>query len=206
MGKGSNLGFYAILEAQADAACRAAETFMTIAKDFTNLDECALLSEQIEHEADGLTHQLLNKIDTTFITPLDKEDLHKLASVLDDVVDTIETTVSRLVIYDIREPQEDLEAMLEVLVNITRATRRAVGGLRNMRDRKTLQASLDSIHDAEHIGDQLFRQSLKRLFRLSDPDPLFVMKWKEIYDRIERAIDTCENVADAIESISIKYA
>ena len=205
-GKGSDTAFYAIFEAQADAASRAAVAFQSVSRSFTGLKECALAVERIEQEADELTHQLINRIDATFITPLDKEDMQRLASVLDDVVDTIETTVSRLVIYDVCEPHPALAELVDVLVEVTAATRVAVGGLSHMRDRTALQASLLSIHDIEQKGDTLFRAALTDLFRQPNPDPLFVIKWKEIFDRIERAIDTCENVADALESILIKYA
>ncbi len=206
LGRTNDGAFYTILEGQANAACRAAEAFLSVSNSFTGIKECALLVEQIEQEADDLTHQLINKVDATFVTPLDKEDLHRLASILDDVVDTIETTVSRLIIYDIREPHPALDAMLKVLVEVTHATQQAVSGLRNMRDREAFQASFLRIHDIERKGDMLFREALTNLFRLPNPDPLYVMKWKEIYDRIERAIDNCENVADALESIMIKYA
>ena len=205
-GKGSDAAFYAIFEAQADAACRAAEVFQSLSKSFAQVQECALRVKRIEHEADDLTHQIINKIDGTFITPLDKEDLHRLANILDDVVDTIETTVSRLVIYDIKEPHPALEGMLAVLVEVTAVTRQAVGCLRNMKERKALQEALLIIHTIEHKGDDLFREVLTNLFRTPHPDPLYVMKWKEVYDRIERAIDNCENVADALESIMVKYA
>lgn len=205
-GKGNDSAFYAIFEGQADAACRAALAFQTVAHSFADVHECALLIAKIEEEADDLTHQLINKIDATFITPLDKEDMQRLANVLDDVVDTIEATISRIVIYDVREPHPGLAGMLDVLVEVTTATREAIGHLSHMRDRAALQAALLSIHDIEHKGDVLFRAALMSLFRVPNPDPLYVMKWKEIYDRIERAVDNCENVADALESIMVKYA
>jgi predicted phosphate transport protein (TIGR00153 family) len=198
--------FFTLLEGQADAACKAAEEFYTLGRSFADAEACIQRLDQIEHDADQLTHQFMNKVDSTFVTPLDKEDLHALSTVLDNVTDDIEGAASRILLYHISEPHPDLEVMLGVLVRATQAMRRAVGGLRDMRRRDQLQADLVAVHDLEHEVDALFRKAVSGLFSGPDPDPLYVMKWKEMFDRIEQAVNACENVADVLESIVIKYA
>ena len=162
--------------------------------------------EDIEHEADELTHQLANKTDRTFVTPLDKEDLNKLAAGLDDITDFIEAATGRLALYRLTEPRPDLEPSVALLVEITAVTSRAVGQLRHGRQREAMQDIFVRIHEIENESDNRFRQALADLFNAPNPDVLMVIKWKEIYDRVEIAVDKCEDVANVIESVVVKYA
>lgn len=201
-----DMSFYTLLEQQADAVCAVAEAFLPLGQSFADAEACILRMERIEHEADQLTHQLLNKVDSTFVTPLDKEDLHALSSALDDVIDSIEGAGSRVLLYAIPEPHPDLASMLAVLARAAQATRRAVGGLKNLKRREQFHDDLIAVHHLEHEADALFRKAVGELFHAPDPDPLYVMKWKEMFDRLEEAVNACENVADVLESIGIKYA
>jgi uncharacterized protein len=203
---GKDTTFFLLLEGQAQSACQAAEEFARLGTSFQEVESVVSRIEQIEHEADQLTHQLLNKVDGTFVTPFDKEDMHALSSVLDDVTDAIEGAAMRILLYRIAEPHPDLAAALKVLVRATQAVGQAVGKLKDMRQRQALQADLVTIHDMEHEADAVFRKAVGGLFAVATPDPLYVMKWKELFDRIEQAVNACENVADVVESVVIKYA
>lgn len=206
LGFGKDMAFYNLLESQADAAVATAKEFHALANDFGRCDEHVARIEQIEREADNLTHELMNKIDATFVTPLDKEDLRALSSGMDDITDAIEAGTQRIAIYRLTEPRLDLAPMLARLVDITVATRKIVGTLRNMQNREALSPSLIRVHEIENESDKLYRKALTDLFNAPNPDPLNVIKWKEIYDRIEIAVDKCESVADIIESVVVKYA
>lgn len=205
-GFGKDLSFYILLEAQADAAVRAAKEFLALTRDFSNNPSYIERIEAIEHEADELTHQLANKVDATFVTPLDKEDLRALSSGLDDITDSIEAGTQKLVIYRLTVARPDLEPLVSLLVQITQATLELVKTLRNMQSREALQPLLIRVHDIENEGDQHFRKALTDLFNTPDPDPIMVIKWKEIYESVEVAVDSCEDVANIVESVVVKYA
>jgi uncharacterized protein len=206
LGFGKDTTFYTMLEAQAEAAVRAAVEFYEISQDFSNLEQRIRKIEDIEHEADGITHKLHNKIDSTFVTPLDKEDLRALSGALDDITDFIEAATGRVALYRLEVPRPDLAPLVGQLVQITQATREAVAALRNMQNRKALNALFIRIHEIENDSDQAYREALANLFNAPNPDPLMVIKWKEIYDRVEIAVDKCEDVANIVESVVVKYA
>ncbi len=198
--------FYDLLEAQAEAAHKAAQTFQTLAQDMNQAARYAEAAKKIESEADNLTHDLVSKADAKFITPLDKGDLHGLSHALDNITDTLEATVARVALYQLTQPRPDLAPMTERLMQITQATREGVNYLRHLKDHKTLAPILVRIHELENQSDQAYRQALADLLNQSDVNPLLVIKWKEVYDRIEIVADECENVADILESLVVKYA
>ena len=206
LGFGKDTAFYTLLESQADAAVASAKEFHTLASDMAHCAEHVARIEHIEREADNLTHELMNRIDATFVTPLDKEDLRALSSGLDDITDAIEAGTQRLTIYRLTEARPDFGPLLARLVDITVATREIIGTLKNMKSREALSPSLIRVHDIENESDKLYRKALTDLFNAPNPDPLNVIKWKEIYDRVEIAVDKCESVADIVESVVVKYA
>ena len=198
--------FYDLLEAQAEAAHKAAQTFQALSQDLSQAARYAEAAKKIEAEADALTHDLVSKADAKFITPLDKGDLHALSHALDNITDTLEATVARVALYRLTQPRPDLAPMTERLVQITQATREGVNYLRHLKDHKGLAPILVRIHELENQSDEAYRQALASLLNQNEADPLMVIKWKEVYDRIEIVADECENVADVLESLVVKYA
>ena len=198
--------FYELLEKQADAALRAAQAFQVLINDFDNRIQHAARIKEIENEADLITHSLANLIDSTFVTPLDKEDLHALSSQLDDVTDSIEACTGRMALYQFVELRPDLELLVSQLVRIAEATLDAVKVLRTNPSLENIQSIYKHIHDIETEHDGAFRRALANLINAPDADPIKVIKWKEIYDRIEAAVDKCEDVARTLESVVVKYA
>ena len=198
--------FYDLLEAQAEAAHKAAQTLQALSQDLSQAARYAEAAKKIEAEADALTHDLVSKADAKFITPLDKGDLHSLSHALDNITDTLEATVARIALYQLTQPRPDLAPMTERLVLITQATREGVNYFRHLKDHKGLAPILVRIHELENQSDDAYRQALTDLLNQSGADPLLVIKWKEVYDRIEIVADECENVADVLESLVVKYA
>lgn len=198
--------FYDLLEAQAEAAHKTAQAFHSLTQDFGQAAQIAENVKRLEADADNFTHDLVNKADAKFITPLDKGDLHGLSQALDSITDTLEAAVARIALYQIAEIRPDLAPMTERLVQITQATREGVGFLRHIKDHKTLAPVLVRIHELENQNDQSYRTALGTLLNQSGADPILVIKWKEIYDRIEIVADECERVADLLESLVVKYA
>ncbi|MEP6756029.1 MAG: DUF47 family protein [Chthonomonadales bacterium] len=203
---GKDLSFYLLLEQQAQKAVEAAAAFHALSKDFSTLDTAVVHIKQIETAADDLTHQLYNKVDSTFVTPLDKEDLYALSGRLDDITDTIEATAIRISIYRLKECRPDLESMVFKLVATVQATLEAIMCLKDMHNRTAMHNALVRVHQLENESDESFRAALSELFSPEAPDPIYVMKWKEVYDRVEIAVDKCEDVANIVESVVVKYA
>ena len=203
---GKKSEFFHMLELQSKAAHRASEEFCDLTKDYENLAKHIKKIEKIEHDADEITHQLANKIDATFVTPFDKEDLRSLSGALDDITDHIESAMQRFSLYRIPELRPDLSPMLVILEQISKATDEAVGVLKKKPNRKAMQPLFIHIHDLETQSDQAYRQALVDLFNMENPDPLNIIKWKEIYDKVEMTVDVCEYAANIVESIVVKYA
>ena len=198
---------YALLERQANVAVRSAEEFLAMCRDMGNVAKHAQRLDDLEHEGDVATHELQNSIAATFITPLDKEDLRELSQALDDITDLIEAAAARAELYRLSKARPDLEHSAKLLHRLTVLTEEAVTDLRNgFRKSKKLQETLREIHTVENESDQAFRQALKALFDEPGIDALSVIKWKEMYDRIENASDKCEQVAAIVGTIIVKYA
>lgn len=204
--KKSKSSFFDLLEGQARIACRCAEALKELVGDIGNAEHHAAIIDAIESEGDVLAHQVANKADATFVTPLDKEDLHELAHSLDDITDLIDACAARIALYHLKRMRPDLAELVQYVVDITAATEDAVKALRDVKKRKKVQPLLIRIHEIENQADVAFRAALGLLLNTEGADPIEVIKWKEVYDRIERAVDKCESVANLAESVVIKYA
>ena len=164
------------------------------------LEELAAAIKAIEHEADQLTYTVIARIDTSFVTPLDREDIYMLASRLDDVIDLLDGTARRVTMFRITEVREPAKRLSGVLVRAAEAIEAAV---RDMKKPKVVAQHSRAIKTLEEEGDAIYAEAVGGLFQGS-PDPMEVIKWKELYDTLEGAIDQCEDVANVLESISIK--
>jgi uncharacterized protein Yka (UPF0111/DUF47 family) len=141
------------------------------------------------------------------MTPLDKEDLRDLSQALDDITDFVEAAAARTQLYRLSNPRPDLEPLAKLLVEAAEVVVTAVKELGNGFNKSTtLKGTLREIHSIENDSDIAFRTALASLFEQPNPDVLMVIKWKEIYDRIETAVDKCEDIAKIIGTIVVKYA
>ncbi|HXE56732.1 MAG TPA: DUF47 family protein [Gemmatimonadales bacterium] len=159
--------------------------------------------KRLEHEADQLTHEVVNRLDRTFITPLDREDIHLLISRLDDVLDLIDGTARRVHMFKAGAAPPGAILLAEVVQRASEQILQAVQGLERDREGTVMPACI-AVKRLEEEGDSLYHEWLGRLFE-GTPDPLTVMKWKEIYDTLEETLDLAEDVANVLESISIKH-
>jgi predicted phosphate transport protein (TIGR00153 family) len=160
--------------------------------------------KRLEHEADQVTHDVVTRLDRVFITPLDREDIHLLASRLDDVVDLIDGTASRVQMYQAGEAPSGAVLMADVVLRATQQLLVAVMGLEKNKDRVVLDACAQ-VKRLEEEGDSVYHEWVARLFD-GTPDALMVIKWKEIYDTLEKTLDHMEDAGNVLESISIKHA
>ena len=157
----------------------------------------------LEHRADDLTHDIITRIDHTFVTPLDREDIHMLASRLDDVIDGIDGIARRTRIFRVGPVPQGAHHMAEVIQRTTQALLEGVRVLGNRKTNTVMEACAEVAHREEE-GDALYHEWLGRLFEETS-DPFYLIKWKEIYDSLEKTLDRAEDVANVLESISIKH-
>ena len=158
--------------------------------------------KRLEHEADQVTHEVVNRLDRTFITPLDREDIYQLASDLDDVMDAMDGTARRSQIFHLGLAPPGVKQLTEVILRMVAVLAEAVGRLKKGDDvmRYCIEAKR-----LEEEGDAIYQEALGRLFE-TERDALEVIKWKEIYDTLELTLDQAEDVANVLESITLKHA
>jgi Phosphate transport regulator (distant homolog of PhoU) len=171
-----------------------------------SIDEAAIAKiEEIEHQGDEVTHTIFDQLNKTFITPFDREDIHHLAKEIDDVIDMIDTIVSRLKIYKLTGVNKDLVAFASVIEESVSAVSCAVKWMRDMKHSKSVSESCVEINRLENVGDDMRDRVLAELFE-REKDPIAVIKWKEIYQDAETVLDICEDVAHVVDSILVKQA
>jgi uncharacterized protein len=165
-----------------------------------NLADYASKIDILENKCDELTHSIINELNETFITPIDREDIHALANSLDDIIDRIDSIATRTSIYKINNPILFGEQLSDILLSQVKLLLEVTT---NLKDFKTIFPKLISIRNLETQGDNVFRQAITTLFE-SEPDVLEVIKQKEILENIEAAIDGCQTATIVIEGILIK--
>jgi predicted phosphate transport protein (TIGR00153 family) len=192
--------FFVLFRKQAALVREGCDLLHEMLESFDRLEERAKHLKDIEHRADLVTHEIFERLNRTFITPLEREDIHQLASNLDDVLDAVEAIGSRVVLFQIASPSVEAKRMSKILTECATQIERAVDNLKNMHN---LMSFTVEINRLESEADSISRHVTADLFS-GRHDLLDVMRWKEIYGRLESAADKCEDVANAIESIVVK--
>jgi predicted phosphate transport protein (TIGR00153 family) len=195
--------FFDYFDQQSQHIIKAAALLHELVHNFADARAKTAALKESEHQGDRVTHEIVKKLNTTFITPIDREDIHALATRLDDVLDFIEAAAERLVVYRIKEPTSACRAMAEVIVKQVDSMDRAIKCLRTM-DPGFHEHAVE-VNRLENVADTLLRDSLAALFE-EQGDPIEVIKWKEIYETMEIVTDRCEDVANVIEGIILKMA
>ena len=196
--------FFDLFTASATLSCQAARYLRELLeKDDPARDAVTETIKKLEREADQITHEVVSRLDRTFITPLDREDIHLLASRLDDVIDMIDGIARRSQIFKLGPSPEGAVLLADVVQRASAQILDAVRVMGNGRPRTVLTACVE-IKRLEEEGDALYHAWLGRLFDETS-DPVRLMKWKEIYDSLERTLDVAEDVANVLESVAIKH-
>jgi uncharacterized protein Yka (UPF0111/DUF47 family) len=157
--------------------------------------------EIMEHKTDEITHRCIEALHKTFITPMERTDIQKLIQRLDDIVDFIDGTATRFILYDIKEIRSETRDLADVLILATEEIEKALKKLRHAKSFDSIRENLIAVYDLENRGDEILRSALMRLFK--ENDPILIIKWKEIFERLEKAVDRCEDVANIIEGVVI---
>src|SRR5574340_539512 len=196
--------FFEIFDRASVNVTKAASLLVDLMEKFDNIEARAKEIYEVEQEGDILTHEIMKNLNKTFITPIDREDLHSLAASMDDVLDLIWGAVDRLLVFKIRETTKEAISMSKDLLVTTEVMQKAITNLKE-KNYVHIQDYCIEINRLENTIDRDFRDALGKLFD-EVKDPILIIKWKEIYEHLEDASDRCEDVADVLEAIVLKYA
>ena len=195
--------FFLLFEEAGSVLVRAAEAYNNLVRDYPQRERYVAAIRQLEHDGDDVARRTFHKLDTTFITPFDREDIYSLMKRMDDVVDEIDASAKRLILYRIPEPTSRLAELTDILLRACRCVAAATGELRNLKKPDELRAHLVQIRELENAGDDANHAAAAELYATAT-NAIDAMKWKEIYDLTERALDRCEDIANVIEAIVLK--
>jgi len=194
--------FFDMLEVSAKNVLKGAIALKDLVDDYTNVEEKVKEIKNIEHHGDTIIHEIIDKLNKTFITPIDREDIHILASELDDVLDAIEGISSRLYNFKIQKPTPECIRLVNIIHQAVEQIERAISDLEHFDNLLPLCIEVNRLeNEADPISQEMIGHLLDK-----EPDWRKAMKWKEIYGRLETAADHCENITNVIESIVVKSA
>jgi uncharacterized protein len=159
--------------------------------------------KELEHAADDITHHCIEDIHKTFITPIDRSDIHQLIKRLDDITDAVNATALRISLYEIKVIRPEAREVAGILMRASAEVQRAVRLLRNMKNATEIGETCRGIYQLENDADAVLRSALGRLFK-EEKDPIEVIKWKELFELLEKAVDRCEDVANIIQGVVIE--
>jgi len=197
--------FFTHMETSAGKAVEIAKAYRDLVKNPAEVKARVEAIRAIESQADEHLHQVLLALQRTFITPLDRNEISTICRRLDDIIDLVEGAAQRMLHYELHTTNAPLQALVDVLVELTEIVRDAVSSLDNLKDAEGLRHKLVQIHTLENKADSILRPAIGDLFRTMQ-DARDIIKWKEVYEHLETATDRCEDVADQIENILLEYA
>jgi predicted phosphate transport protein (TIGR00153 family) len=181
------------------------ELFLDMVEHYEYSEPMIVKLKELEHEADVITHRTYEKMHKTFLTPIDREDIYALVNKMDSILDMIEASAARMFLYKVKIPAKEIIDQSKILNAAIKKVKYIVHAMRNMKNAKAIIDACVEINTLENEGDIVMRMTMTRLFE-QEKDPIELIKWKEIFERIEEAIDVCEDVANIVEGIVLKHA
>lgn len=194
--------FFDMFERLAAKVVEGAHLLRALMSDYTNVEAKILAIRAVEHEADIITHEVMDTLNKSFITPIEREDIRSLAQYLDTVLDDIEGTANRFLLYHVEKPTPQAFEMTNLICQATEQILKAVKELENL---KQIHIFVVEINRLENMADNISREMIGRLFE-EEKDVRDLIRWKDIYEKLERCADRCEDVANTIEDIVVKNA
>jgi hypothetical protein len=200
-----NYLFYDLFEQSARNLVTAAEAMVDLMEHFENVDMKTARMKELEHVGDGIIHEIVEELHKTFVTPLDREDITALAQNMDDVMDYMEGATTAICTYGIRKPRAAACSVADLVRLQTVQVEKAVPKLRHRSQLKSVLEHCVEVHRLENEADIVFLDAMAKLFQ-EEPNPVEIIKWRDIYDQLEMATDSCEHVANVLEGIVLKHA
>jgi uncharacterized protein len=197
--------FFALFEQGTQNAVKISQQLKDLVYIWENVKERVGVINDLEHQGDAITHQIFEQLHRTIITPFDREDIALLAHSLDDVIDFIHAAADAMLLYKVERPTHRAKEMVDIVVQAVGEVERAVSEIHDRIGRKQLLNRCVEINRLENMGDSVFRSAMAELFDNS-ADFAGIIKWREIYKHMESVIDRCEDIANILEGVAIKYA
>lgn len=197
--------FFALFEQSTENAVKIAQQMKDMVYIWENVKERVGIINDLEHQGDAITHQIFEQLHRSVITPFDREDIALLAHSLDDVTDFVHEAADAMLLYKIERPTNRAKELADIVVQSVAEVNRAVAEIHTRIDRKQLLDRCVEINRLENVGDSVFRSAMAELFDDSG-DLAGLIKWREIYTQMESVIDRCEDIANILEGVAMKYA
>lgn len=194
--------FFKLFDDSAANIFKAAQVMKEMVDNYATADAKAKEIFDIEFEGDRITHEIIRHLNKTFITPFDREDIYNLASKMDDILDLIEAATDRMIVYKIEEPTIECRKLVAIILRMTEVI---TWGVKNLQHIGQIYDHCIEINRLENEADRVTRDAIGRLFD-EEKDPVAIIKWKEIYEKLEDTTDSCEDVANILESVVLKNA
>jgi hypothetical protein len=196
--------FYDLFEELATKIEEGGLLFQEIINKFESSEPKVSKLKEIEHEADIITHRTYERMHKTFLTPLDREDIYALVNKMDSILDMIEASAVRMYLYKVKQPAEEIFELAKILLTAIAGIKKIMHSLRDKKSYPMILEVCVEVNTLENEGDYVLRNAMARLFE-REKDAIELIKWKEIFERIEEAIDVCEDVSNIVEGIVLKH-
>jgi len=183
----------------------AGEAFLDLVHNYENIEDKVANLKILETDCDMQAHKILKKLNESFITPFDREDIYNLARDMDDIVDCIEEVSNRFVVFDVKEMRPEAIVMAEQIMQCIRELEVLFKHLREIKTNTIVMEQIIEVNRIENEGDIVYRRALTKLFK-HEKDPIEVIKWKQLFELLEESLDSCENVANIVEGLVMKHA
>ena len=197
--------FFDLFERDAQNVVKAAHGLKSLVGNWENVEAKVAEIDELEHEGDFITHEIMALIYTTFVTPFDREDIASLANALDDVTDFIQAAAGAMLMYKVERPEQRARELADIIVEAASAVEKALPKLRNRAGPREITKTCVELNRLENAADRVYRSAMGELFDGSE-DIAQVIKWREIYEHMESATDRCEDVANVLEGVALKHA
>ena len=182
-----------------------AERLKKLLEEFDDLRERVRAIEEVEHKGDSLTHEIMRKLNTSFVTPIDREDILALTSSLDDVIDLIDAAATKLLLYKVTETTPYAKELGYLILKCVQELHKGIVHLPAPKGRDHVYEHCVEVNSIENEADRVCRDAIAHLFE-HEKDPVYILKWKEIYETLESATDRCEDAANVLEGVALKNA
>jgi predicted phosphate transport protein (TIGR00153 family) len=198
--------YFNALQSQAEYAQKAAQKLVSILEnfDYKAIPDQLIEMHEIENAADMQNHEIFSRLAREFITPIDREDIIEMAHRMDDIVDYLEDVLQQLYMYDVRELNKSALPFAVIMERSSSALFEALGEFHNFKKSTTLKQKLIDVNDLEEDADELYIKTIRDLYINHTDDAVYITKWSNVFLRMERCVDACENVADMVATIVLK--
>lgn len=197
--------FFDLFEQDSVNLVEAGKALVSLMENGQDIEIRANAVTDIEHTGDAITHEIVSRMHRTFVTPMDREDMTALVNALDDVLDFIQSAADAMLLYKVPGPTPRARELAQIILNATQVIQRALPIMRNQTKLNEVLTHCVELNRLENKADRVYRAALGELFADSK-DVIFILKWREIYEHLERATDRCEDVANVLEGVALKYA